>query len=230
MTPTGGEHKKLNAILDTVVDRYCQRSAEEQEQFKGQLASFRNLYLFLSQVIPYQDSDLEKLYSFGRFLLTKLPPTAGSAAVRIDGDVELQYYRLQKISEGSINLKEGQADYLKGPTDVGTGRPDEQVQLSTLVEALNERFGTDFTLADQLFFEQVRQTAAQNERLRRAATANTIDNFAPVFNKELENLFIERMEGNEEIFQRLMNDDEFRTIAAKHLMQAVYDQIRRGEE
>lgn len=230
MTPTGGEHKKLNAILDTVVDRYCKRSAEEQEQFKGQLASFRNLYLFLSQVIPYQDSDLEKLYSFGRFLLTKLPPTPGSAAVRIDGDVELQYYRLQKISEGSISLKEGQPDYLKGPTDVGTGRSDEQVQLSTLVEALNERFGTDFTLADQLFFEQVRETAAQNERIRRAATANTIDNFAPVFNKELENLFIERMEGNEEIFQRLMNDDEFRTIAVKHLMQAVYEQVRRGEE
>ncbi len=51
-----------------------------------------------------------------------------------------------------------------------------------------------------------------------------------MFNKELENLFIERMEGNEEIFQRLMNDDEFRTIVARHLMQAVYEQIRQGEE
>lgn len=230
MKPTGGEHRKLNAILDEVVDRYGEKSEEERELFKSQLVSFRNLYLFLSQIIPYQDSDLEKLYSFGRFLLTKLPRTTSGPAIRIDDDVELQYYRLQKISEGSINLKEGEADDLKGPTDTGTGRADENVHLSTLVEALNERFGTDFTPADQLFFEQVRETAANNEQLRRAAEANSIENFEPVFNKELENLFIERMDGNEEIFMRLMNDDAFRTIAARHLMQAVYEQIRRDAE
>ena len=34
------------------------------------------------------------------------------------------------------------------------------------------------------------------------------------------------MNGNEEIFVRLMNDDKFRTIAASHLMQSVYHQIR----
>jgi len=56
--------------------------------------------------------------------------------------------------------------------------------------------------------------------------ANSMENFEPVFNKQLENLFIERMEGNEEIFVRLMNDDEFRKIAASHLMQAVYSQVK----
>ncbi|MBF2046045.1 MAG: hypothetical protein IGS54_01375 [Elainella sp. C42_A2020_010] len=73
MTPTGGEHKKLNGILDRVVEKYTALTDEDQALFKSQLASFRNLYLFLSQVIPYQDSELEKLYTFGRYLLTKLP-------------------------------------------------------------------------------------------------------------------------------------------------------------
>ena len=46
----------------------------------------------------------------------------------------------------------------------------------------------------------------------------------------LESLFIERMEGNEEIFTRLMNDDEFRALATEHLVQQVYEQFRSATE
>jgi type I restriction enzyme R subunit len=60
------------------------------------------------------------------------------------------------MSEGTIDLAQGEADPLKGPTDVGTAREkDMEVALSTLVEQLNERFGTNFTQGDQLFFDQV---------------------------------------------------------------------------
>jgi type I restriction enzyme R subunit len=47
-------------------------------------------------------------------------------AVTLDDDVELKYYRLEKISEGSIALGVGEAQPLKGPGDVGTGQPDEE--------------------------------------------------------------------------------------------------------
>lgn len=226
LNPTGGEHKKLNAVLDLAVERYKLLSEEDQNLFKSQLVSFRNLYGFVSQIIPYQDSDHEKLYSYTRFLLTKLPRTTDARTVNVDDEVELKYYRLQKISEGSIDLKAGEPEALYGPTEVGTGQADEEVKLSTLVDKLNERFGTEFTPADQLFFDQVRETAVVNEQLRQAVMANSIENFEPVFSKQLENLFIERMEGNEEIFVRLMNDNAFRNIAENYLMRAVYSQIR----
>lgn len=227
LNPTGGEHKKLNGLLDVVIERFKKLEEEDQNLFKGQLVSFRNLYGFVSQIIPYQDSDLEKLYTYARFLLTKLPYAVDARKVQVDDEVELKYYRLQKISEGAIDLRVGEPEPLYGPTDVGTGQADEDVQLSTLVGKLNERFGTEFTPADQLFFDQVRETAVANEQLRQAVMANSIENFEPVFNRQLENLFIERMEGNEEIFVRLMNDEAFRNVAASHLMRAVYQQIRR---
>lgn len=226
LNPTGGEHKKLNGLLDLAIERFERIGEEDQNLFKGQLVSFRNLYSFVSQIVPYQDSDHEKLYTYARFLLTKLPRTTDNRTVQVDDEVELKYYRLQKISEGAIDLKAGEADALEGPTNVGTGQADEDVQLSTLVGKLNERFGTEFTPADQLFFDQVRETAVANEQLRQAAMANSIENFEPVFNKQLENLFIERMDGNEEIFVRLMNDEAFRNVAATHLMRAVYQQVK----
>lgn len=226
MNPTGGEHKKLNGILDLAVERFKEFGEEDQNLFKSKLVSFRNLYAFVSQIIPYQDSDHEKLYSYARFLLTKLPRTTDNRKVNVDDEVELKYYRLQKISEGAIDLKAGEPEALYGPTEVGTGQADDDVLLSTLVDTLNEQFGTEFTVADQLFFDQVRETAVADEQLRQAVMANNIENFQPVFNKQLENLFIERMDGNEEIFVRLMNDEAFRNIAANHLMRAVYSQVK----
>jgi len=229
--PTPGDHQKLNAILDEAVQRYVELSEDDQGQFKGQLSSFRKLYAFLSQIIPYQDSDLEKLYTYGRFLLTKLPLTPDDRDYQVEDDVALKFYRLQKISEGAIDLKAGEPDPLKGPTEVGTGTSHgDDVSLSSLINMLNERFGTQFTPADQLFFDQVTETAAANEKLQEAARVNTLENFSFVFNKMLEGLFIERMEGNEEIFTRLMNDDSFRGLATEHLVREVYEKIRKGIE
>ena len=216
----------MNSLLDLAIERFKKLGEEDQNLLKGQLVSFRNLYSFVSQIVPYQDSDHEKLYTYARFLLTKLPYTTDSRTVQVDDDIDLKYYRLQKISEGAIDLKVGEAEALYGPTNVGTGQADEDVQLSTLVGKLNERFGTEFTPADQLFFDQIRETAVANDQLRQAVKANSLENFEPVFNKQLEKLFVERMEGNEEIFVRLLNDQAFKNIAASHLMRAVYQQVR----
>ena len=51
-----------------------------------------------------------------------------------------------------------------------------------------------------------------------AAQVNTIVNFKPVFDRMLENLFIDRTRDNEEIPKRVVNDQEFRKVAAAYLM------------
>lgn len=50
---------------------------------------------------------------------------------------------------------------------------------------------TDFKPADQLFFDQVTETAVANERLQVAAKVNRMEDFKYVFNRMLEGLFIE---------------------------------------
>src|SRR5438128_9155549 len=63
------DHQAMNAALDPAVSRFTvlQREREEEaELWRGKVQAFRNLYAFLSQVIPYQDSDLERLFIFLR--------------------------------------------------------------------------------------------------------------------------------------------------------------------
>jgi type I restriction enzyme R subunit len=220
------DHGKMNGILDKAITRFKALEEEEQSEVKGIFVDFRNMYSFLSQVIPYQDSDLEQLYTYLRFLLTKLPRKASGTDYHIEDDVELQYYRLQKISEGQIDLLTGEANALSGPSDVGTGQNhEEHIRLSELVNLLNDRFGTDFTQADQLFFDQIQEEALTSEKLQKAAAVNSIDDFRFVFKKAFSSLVIDRMDGNEEIFGKLMADGEFRELASEHLLHKVYHSL-----
>ena len=221
------DHRLINAVLDVVVQRFQDREEDEQEVFRGQLTAYRNLYAFLSQIIPYQDTDLERLYAFVRNLLAKLPPPGDGQAFVLDDEVALRFFRLQQMSEGSIDLSGDEADPLKGPTDVGTARAkDEEVTLSSLIDRLNERFGTDFTEADQLFFDQIRASAENNENIAEAARANSFQDFASYLDRMLDDLFIARMEGNEEIFSRVMTDSEFRSVAHEHLAGEIFCRFR----
>jgi type I restriction enzyme R subunit len=223
------DHKTINAALDPAVDRFKalqESNHDEAELWRGKLEAFRNLYTFLSQIIPYQDSDLEQLYTFLRHLSAKLPRRRTGPSYEFDDEVRLEYYRLQKISEGSISLNEGTARPLDGPSEVGSGAVREQaISFSRLIDFINERFGTDFKPADQLFFDQIVEAAAQDSVLQRAAKVNPEDKFALVFNNSLETLFIERMEQNEEVFARYMNDPAFQKMVTGWMAEEVYRRL-----
>jgi len=220
------DHKNMNAILDRSVARF--QAFQEQEEEEGELwrsktQAFRNLYSFLSQVVPYQDNDLEKLYTYLRHLALKLPKRKSGPGYQFDEDVKLDYYRLQKISEGSIRLNDGVAKPLGGPREVGTGMVrDEDVPLSSLIGIINERFGSELTEADQLFFDQLAEAAVLDDSLRRAAEANPADKFQLVFREALESLFIERMDLNEELFTNYMSNPELQEVVSKWLGEQVY--------
>ena len=107
------DHQAMHAALDPAVSRFTvlqQENEAEVELWRGKVQAFRNLYGFLSQVIPYQDSDLERLYVFLRHLAAKLPRRRSGPDYQFDDDVRLEYYRLQKISEGSISRRVATSD------------------------------------------------------------------------------------------------------------------------
>ena len=134
----------------------------------------------------------------------------------------------RRSAKGSIDLQAGKGGEVSGPTEVGTGvSHGEKIELSQLIDILNERFGTDFKPGDQLFFDSIREDAVANSTLRQTALANTMENFGYVFLKALEGLFIDRMEQNEEITAKYLNEKEFQEVVGQKLLKQVYEQIRK---
>lgn len=230
--PTGAEHAKLNAIIDKAVDKYRSlmpedpvQQLERQKLFKSQLQSYLNLYMFVSQIMPYADSEHEKRYVYLKALLSKLPKATLETSIDLSKVVVLEFYRLQQIGEGSINLKDDTANPLKGSTDVGTGKPNITEHTSQLIRELNEAFGTEFTITDQLFFENIEKLAIQNEKIVKAAKVNPLPAFIEFFNKQLVDMFLDLLESNKETCTKVLNNQEIKNKVGTRLAKQVYENI-----
>ena len=227
---TAKTHAHLSAAIDPAVARVRAKSAEEQAEYKHLLASFLRLYSFLSQIMPFTDADLEKFYAYGRLLTTKLRDEGGAERFQLNEEVALEYYRLQKMSEGSIALSLGGDAGLPVPSEVGTGQQEsEEIPLSTVVQELNKRFATDFTIGDQLFFEQIEADLVHDHNLSKQAKTNSIDNFKYPFDDVFIGKVIERMEQNQEITDKIMNEDRFADTVRDLLLKRVYSRLQKSD-
>lgn len=221
------DHAQMHHFLNPAVDRFKAKIQEEQDAFRMSLGAYVRLYSFLSQVMPFSDADLEKLYTFCRFLQAKLPQDPKKAPLQLDGEVALTYYRLDKVGEGAITLQAGEAVALYGPTEVGTGKAQTpEVHLSELIQQLNLQFETNFTKADQLLFDQFVETSTLDKDVVQQALANPLENFALAMAPKLDGLMVDRMDQNSEIVSRYLNDPAFKDAAFRLLVKQIYDKAR----
>lgn len=218
---------RLYAYIDPAVDRFKQLEEEKQDEFKKSLTSFTRIYSFLSQIMPFQDVELEKLYSFGRFLLTKLPKVDYTERLKLDNEVALEYYRLQKIAEGDLVLQVQGKHELDPVTEAGISREkDEKDKLSNIIKLLNYKYGMDFTDQDKLWFDQVEQAIYEIDDLRIRAKNNPIENFKYSFEEVFIQTMIDRMDANQEIVDRIMMNHEFQDDVKNWFTKKIYERFK----
>jgi len=237
------DHGQLNKWIDPAVARYKQafrdttapvgeeRYTDEGEDFKSSLQSFVRLYSFLSQIIDWQDAELEKHYSYGRYLLTKLPYRSNGGMLDLDDDVELTSYRNDMTFEGNAALGIGETRTVYGATEVGTGSPPEEhtSPLSAIIQIINDRFGTDFTEEDKLLFEQISGDMAQDEKLAEQARAGSKEKFKVVFEPKAMEAFVSRHGRNEKIVNDFMSNPDMRSLIVSALLDDVYGRVTKGK-
>lgn len=221
------DHAHLMGLTRPGVDRFNALEPEACLEFRDAMSAFVTLYAFIAQIVPYADEDQEMLYGYARVLLPQLPLTGDAMPVALGDDVSLQYYRLERVAAGTIDLTQGEAEGVRSPTAVGTGAKEEKkAPLSEIIGVLNTRFGTTFNEADRLFFEQIKATAIQNPQIVSSAHANQLDRFQLGVKRMLESLMLERMAQNDDIVTRYMGDAEFQGLTLPILAREIYDAIR----
>lgn len=221
------QQRHLYAYTDPAVDRYKGIEVEDrQDEFKKGLRTWTNLYAFLSQIMPFSDSELEKFYAYAKLLQTRLPKRELSEALHLDDEVALEYYRLQKIKEGAIELEKGEEGELSGTSEAGLKRAkDEEALLSQIINVLNDRFGTEFEEADKLFFDQIEAELMEDETLQTQARVNKLDTFKYAFDDKFIDKLIGRMDQNQDIFEKIMEDKVFGDLVKELMMKKIYKKL-----
>ncbi|MGA1826313.1 MAG: UvrB domain 3-containing protein, partial [bacterium] len=224
---TAKDQSQLYAFIDPAVDRYrALETQERKEEFKKGLRTWTNLYAFLAQIMPFREPEFEKFYAYAKLLQTKLPKRNLSEQLHLDDEIALKYYRLQKIKEGSIDLAKGEEGEINGLTEAGIQRAkEEKAPLSEIIDILNERFGTEFEDADRLFFEQIETELVQDEKLQTQARVNKIDTFKYAFEDLFFSKLVERMDQNQEIFEKILEDKAFGSLVKEWMLKKVYAKL-----
>ena len=70
--------------------------------------------------------------------------------------------------------------------------------------------------------------AKEDPDVRLRAEANPFDNFALSMRQKVEDAMVDRMERNESIVSRFLNDSEFRELISRELARRIYGEIRAG--
>lgn len=231
------DQKKLNSYIDPGVERFKKLPQEKskensigteitQEDLKNTLQVFTRTYSFLTQIMPFSDIDLEKLFTYTRYLIKKLPRTSENDKFKLGDEVSLEYYRLQRIAEQNILLEPQSVYELEGGGAAGIRMTkDEEAALSEIIEVLNKKFSTEFNTADKLFFDQIEEELATDTKLQEQAKNNPIENFKFGFDDLFMDKLIARMEQNQDIFTKMMDDRDFGSLVKGYMLKKVYDRL-----
>ena len=220
---------KLHAALAPIVDRYKALEKDEQAAFRGHLTEYVRLYAFLSQIIPFSDADLERLYHFARLLARKLPVERDRLPVEIQRNIDIESYRVQKTSGGKIKLERGAAEL--APVNIQailTSIPDDMEPLSLIIRELNQRFGTGFSEEDRVFIQQLEERLASDSALEASLRVNTRDNARLTFDNVMNDEVQDMVDSNFKFYKQITDDPEFAKLLQDWLFER-YVKGKRGE-
>ncbi|MBS3788115.1 type I restriction endonuclease subunit R, partial [Candidatus Bipolaricaulota bacterium] len=205
--------EELHSAVDPVVNRYEDIDLEEQDEFRSELKSFIQLYSFLLQVISFQDEELDKLYQFARFLYRKLPVDKSELPYEVKQYVDIDSYRVQEISSGSIEPESDDSDM--GPqhrTKYKRKKEEEKDPLSLIIERLNELFGYDFDEDTKMFVDRLQKKLNRNAALRNIVEVNPPEKAKMKFEEIMDEEMVEIIDIDTEFYNKNTSNEDFKVI------------------
>lgn len=221
-----GEQPVVYANLEPAVGRFTTLEENEQEKFRGNLNQFCRAYAFIAQVMPWTDADLERLFLYGKLLLTELPSFDGGAMPLLSKSVQLTHLRLSATSEGAITLEGSEEPGIALPGE-GRGSVVEPVmdKLSALIAVMNEKYGADLGESDKIWVDQQWNVVMEDDEMEAVAIHNDRSQYQLVLEEKVKDLLVDRNEKNGELFAQFFANPEFQQMLLGYLG-GTYDQFR----
>lgn len=190
LTPDA-KHSAHTAPLKAAADRFNGRyavavadgdkaSVDELDLFRKDVGSFIRLYDFLSQIVYYADTDLEKRSLYLRLLLPRLTGRATADAIDFS-TVELTHIKQARSGDHDLDLGNGAITPLTpaGAAGSGAARDPRLALLAEILGRINELFADeDFTASGvESWVQGVVTVLTEDPQIRTQAAANTRTQF-----------------------------------------------------
>ncbi|GAA3669985.1 type I restriction enzyme R subunit [Yimella lutea] len=172
--------QRFVARYNTAVATKDKCTVDELSTFRKDIGTYVRLYDFLSQILDFEDTDVEKHAVFCRLLVPHLRVSDTSERVDLS-DVELVQIMQKETGKHSIDLGEGEVVPLRTTTAAGSkkSRDPRMVLLDEVIERINEVSGAaDIPNHQKMsWIDSVIAAMESDEDLREQAVANNEDQF-----------------------------------------------------
>lgn len=232
-----GQHTApLKQAADRFNDRYIAAITDKNKAevdaldlFRKDVGSFVRLYDFLSQIIDYEDTDLEKLALFLRLLRPRL--TGRKTPEELDfSNIELTHIKQTRKTSGSISLV-GKGEKLH-PMGVGRGRSRDPhlVTWEEILSNINALFeGEDFDPDSVSSWVQgVVTILVKSDAIKNQVKANTKEQFrqSQTMETAVTNAVLDHQDNQTTLLQKFFDSPQRRNAIIKEISDLVYWEIR----
>lgn len=221
----------LSPILTPALERYEILEDKKKDEFKSLLHTFNRTYAFIIQVTRMFDKDIQKLYIFTKYL-AKLLPKNNEEKVNLDDELLLEYYKLQKTSEGKITLENSEG-IIPPVKDGGVvSKNKEKDSLSEIIDKFNKKFGTEFSKLDKVMSD-FKEDIMKDEQISNAGKKGNKLAFKTLYEKKFTDIAMTRYDESmkesketDDFFKGLFeNADKFKFFK-ELLLTEVYKELR----
>ena len=223
---------QLHAMLDSSTAIFRNDLTEEQQaDFRAKVKTYVRLYIFLSQIVPFENPYLERLYIFLNHLQNKLGgDTPIDLAQGILDNIDMDSYRLQLEATTDILLEQGE-DLKPIPTDMrgGTNQPEID-KLSNILQTFNDRYGTQFEDVDKVrkMAESVANDVAKNQELITSIKYSDDQNARITSDKIVGEELLKHITTNFDLYKLYSDNKEFKEDFSAMMFGIVKELIYRG--
>jgi type I restriction enzyme R subunit len=214
------------------VDQFDDLEKGRLEEFRGTVYAFVRAYDFLSQILDYGDTDIEKWAIFLRVYRRVIErKDADPSAVNTD-DIVLTHYRLRKLDAQNLGLTPGVTGELAGVTAAGSAQAREAKYglLQDVIDKINVLFtGTDIDEVNGVSStETILRHVIENQKIQAEAMANTAVDFetSPTILAELEDVIYASGIGHSNAIKALLQMQNLAPLVDVLVAMGLYEKTR----
>lgn len=204
----------------------------ELDAFKSTVNSYIDFYSFMSNIVHYDDENLEKLYIFLSHLKPLIKVTSTEDDLNLTG-VNLSHYKIHNKKVHEIALSEKELDpNIPRPGSI----PDKKkILFSELIQVFNELFGAEISDEDAIeqveaYGKSLKPQIMKNEKVvNQLKAGNSPDQMMMGdFPKVLNDAILETHQTNSDLASRLLKDQRLLDAFARSMLNVFLDELKAG--
>ncbi len=217
----------LHPVLDEVVLKFKKIEEKEvKEEYKSKIQQFIRMYGYLSQIINFQDIELEKSYIFLKYLNKKLPKR-DSDTVDIYDSIDLDSLRIQKTFEKIEGLID--QDATVEPPSFGGKDPKEPEKdlLSEIIGQVNRTYGVNITEEDKVDLDRLKKRLVDDPEVEKYMKGdNSEDNKKTFFKKQFNDLMVDYVNDRFEFYKKMEDNQDMKNM----IFQMMYSDYKKQDQ